>query len=110
MMKILAKWSPPKERGRFMVATLGGDIGVLVTMSLSGWLIESFGWQWAFYASAGFGFTFAVYWYFVVAESPAKHSRISAAERQYIEESMIGIKEGKKVFCAHEAGCIEILK
>lgn len=80
-----------------MVASLGGDIGILIGWSLSGWLIETFGWQWAFYASACVGCVFSLVWYLVMADTPANHPRITAAERQYIESSLVGISKGKKV-------------
>lgn len=46
---LVAHWSPPAEKGRFVSALLGGAVGTVATWSLSGPLIEKFGWSWAFY-------------------------------------------------------------
>lgn len=46
---LVAHWAPPAEKGKFVSALLGGAIGTVVTWSLTGPLIENFGWDYAFY-------------------------------------------------------------
>ncbi|KAI5642163.1 major facilitator superfamily domain-containing protein [Phthorimaea operculella] len=46
---LVAHWAPPAEKGKFVSTLLGGAIGTVVTWSLTGPLIENFGWDYAFY-------------------------------------------------------------
>lgn len=46
---LVAHWSPPAEKGKFVSALLGGAIGTVATWSITGPLIEDFGWEYAFY-------------------------------------------------------------
>lgn len=46
---LVAHWAPPAEKGKFVSCLLGGAIGTVVTWSLTGPLIENFGWSAAFY-------------------------------------------------------------
>lgn len=94
--KIISTWSPPNERGKFMSTLFGTDIGTVITWSLCGVLIETVGWQWAFYVPAALIAAFVVVWYFVVFDTPAEHPRILPTERQYIEESLTGLRAGLK--------------
>lgn len=55
---LVAHWAPPQEKGKFVSALLGGAIGTVVTWSLTGPLIENFGWDYAFYIPGMF-----VYYY-----------------------------------------------
>lgn len=53
-----------------------------------GVLIENYGWEIGFYVTSIFTFVFIVMWYYFVADSPAKHPRISLKERNMIKESI----------------------
>lgn len=46
---LTAHWAPPAEKGKFISSLLGGAIGTVVTWSLTGPVIEAFGWDYAFY-------------------------------------------------------------
>lgn len=81
-----------------MSTLFGTDIGTVVTWSLCGVLIETWGWQWAFYVPGFISALFTVLWFFVVYDTPAEHPRILPKERAYIEASLTGINEGLKVF------------
>jgi ACS family sodium-dependent inorganic phosphate cotransporter len=60
-------------------------------------IIETLGWDWAFYVSAIITFVFVAFWYFLVSDSPAKHKRIKSEEIEYIEKSLNNtISEEKK--------------
>ncbi|XP_041982129.1 putative inorganic phosphate cotransporter [Aricia agestis] len=85
---LVAHWAPPAEKGKFVSALLGGSIGTVVTWSLSGPLIENFGWSWAFYVPGVIGVVWCAFWWFLVYDSPVLHPRISEAERRYIIEAI----------------------
>lgn len=95
--KLISKWAPPVEKGRFLAALLGSDIGTVVGFSLCGVLIESLGWEYAFYVPAAMTAAFTVLFYFTMFDTPAKHPRIGEIERRYIEESLTGISAGPTV-------------
>ncbi|XP_044739524.1 sialin-like [Chrysoperla carnea] len=85
---MLAKWVPPKEKGRFMTALMGGTFGTVVTWSCVGYIIEFYGWVWAFYIPALITTLCGLLWYFTVFDTPELHTRISEEEREYILKSM----------------------
>jgi MFS transporter, ACS family, solute carrier family 17 (sodium-dependent inorganic phosphate cotransporter), other len=67
---LVAHWAPPEEKGKFVSALLGGAIGTVVTWSLTGPLIENFGWDYAFYVPGNY-FNFIIYLYPIVTKSNA---------------------------------------
>lgn len=81
---LVAHWAPPAEKGKFVSSLLGGAIGTVVTWSLSGPLIEKFGWSYAFYVPGIIGIVWCVAWWFLVYDSPVQHPRISEEEKAYI--------------------------
>ncbi|CAF4930865.1 unnamed protein product [Pieris macdunnoughi] len=85
---LVARWAPPTEKGRFVSALLGGAIGTVVTWSLTGPLIETFGWDFAFYVPGIIAALWCVAWWFLVYDSPVLHPRISEAEKAYILEAI----------------------
>lgn len=60
----------------------------VVTWMMLGVLIENYGWEIGFYVTSIFTFVFIAMWYYFVADSPAKHPRISLEERNMIKESI----------------------
>lgn len=85
---VIAKWAPPEEKGKFVSCVLGGALGTVITWALVGFIIESYGWVWAFYIPAVISFAIAILWWFTVADSPAKHPRITKEEKDFIEKSL----------------------
>ncbi|XP_032519232.1 putative inorganic phosphate cotransporter [Danaus plexippus] len=81
---LVAHWAPPAEKGKFVSALLGGAIGTVVTWSLSGPLIENFGWTYAFYVPGIIAIVWCAAWWFLVYDSPVIHPRISEEEKTYI--------------------------
>lgn len=76
---------------------MGGTFGTVITWPISGLLIESMGWDWAFYMVGLFVLIVTLIWFFVVADSPAQHRSISVKEREYIEKSLGDTITTKKV-------------
>lgn len=84
----MARWAPPAEKGKFVSAMMGGTLGTVVTWSLTGPLMERFGWASAFYVPAALTFVWCFFWWYLVADTPSDHPRISDAERKYILEAL----------------------
>ncbi|XP_050665915.1 uncharacterized transporter slc-17.2-like [Leptidea sinapis] len=81
---LVAHWAPPTEKGKFVSALLGGAIGTVVTWSLTGPLIENFGWDYAFYVPGIISIVWCGAWLLLVYDSPELHPRISDQEKEYI--------------------------
>lgn len=67
---------------------MGGTLGTVVTWSVTGPLVEKFGWASAFYAPGGLALIWCALWWYLVADTPADHPRISDTERKYISDAL----------------------
>lgn len=74
---------------------VGGAIGTVATWSIAGYLVESIGWDYAFYVPALLTGCFTIAWFLTTYDDPATHPRISAKEKEYIESSLCGITHVK---------------
>lgn len=86
--RLVSRWAPRSEVGLFMVANHGSNVGTVLAWVISGAIIESYGWQWSFYAVGIVIVGFLVLWWWTVYDSPARHPRIRPAERALIESSV----------------------
>ena len=92
--RLVASWVPPQERGLangLIFAGVGAGAGIappLVTF-----IMISYGWRAAFWASALIGLVVLVVWWWVVRERPQDHSRIKEPELNFITRA---IRAGKK--------------
>ncbi|XP_060804897.1 putative inorganic phosphate cotransporter [Amyelois transitella] len=85
---LVAHWAPPVEKGKFVSALLGGAIGTVVTWSLTGPLIENFGWDYAFYVPGTIAVFWCFLWWVLVYDSPVQHPRITESEKKYILDAI----------------------
>lgn len=97
----MVHWVPKNELGKFVSAFFGVDIGHVVGSIMCAYLIETFGWKWAYYVPAIFGVVFVIWTWWTIFDKPAEHPRISQAEQNYIEENLIGKNTGPKVNHTH---------
>uniref|UniRef100_A0A1A8J1B1 Sialin n=2 Tax=Nothobranchius TaxID=28779 RepID=A0A1A8J1B1_NOTKU len=89
MMAMWARWAPPLERSRLMTLSgSGGAFGAFVALSITGFICEKLGWPAVFYLCGGAGCFWALFWFFLVADDPRTHPRISEEEREYIISSV----------------------
>jgi len=93
---LIARWSAPKYRSTVtMLIFLGGDLGVVVGMLLSGVLCDygfAGGWPSVFYVFGMVGCVWSAAWFLLCYNSPATHPLISTTEREYWEK-IIGITD-----------------
>ncbi|XP_047476944.1 sialin-like [Penaeus chinensis] len=89
MHVLIASWAPPQERSKIASTIYAGmTLGTLVCMPFSGLLASELGWESVFYIQGGLSLLWYILWLIFVYDSPAKHPRISRAERRFIEESI----------------------
>uniref|UniRef100_A0A914W490 Major facilitator superfamily (MFS) profile domain-containing protein n=1 Tax=Plectus sambesii TaxID=2011161 RepID=A0A914W490_9BILA len=85
-------WSPPLERSLLTGMTYAGaQIGNVLTLPVSGLLCKygfDGGWPSVFYVLGVVALAWVVLWQVLIANSPSSHKRISAREREYIENSL----------------------
>lgn len=95
MHNIISKWAPPDEKGKFVAALLGGNLGTVFTFQLSGILTPLIGWRMVFYGEAALILIVTILWIVLVTNTPSVHSFISPKELQYIEQSLPNISKKK---------------
>lgn len=82
---LYSKWIPRSERSRAVAFTLGGiPMGTVLGLAISGYLVAAFGWTSVFYVFGAAGLVYAVIWYALVRDSPARHPDVAPAERELI--------------------------
>merc|ERR550525_508414 len=93
MHALLAQWIPPNERSRMAgIVYSGAQAGTVISLPISGFLCEAFGWPSVFYVFGFLGLVWWVGWCYLVYDSPQSHPRISTSERRYILDSLASSK------------------
>lgn len=97
IQEIIRRWAPPDERGIFLALLQFTGIGVVIDWSMSGFIIEQYGWMWAFYVVAVIYGIFTVLWFIIVYDSPSEHPRITEKEKEFILSKVTSSHDNKKV-------------
>lgn len=83
-IKAVAEWFPRSERSMAVgIVMVGPGLGSLIAPPLLGWLIISFGWEWAFIVPGAAGLLWLGVWQTRFGD-PETHPRIGEAERALI--------------------------
>lgn len=83
-IKAVAEWFPVKERALATgLFNAGTNVGAIVCPFAVPRMYEAWGWPVTFYATAGLGFVWLIFWR-VLYENPESQPKLSAAERTYI--------------------------
>jgi ACS family sodium-dependent inorganic phosphate cotransporter len=70
---LFPRWVPEEERSRAVSLLLSGiPVGTLVGLSLSGFLIDAYGWPSVFYVFGTLGFVWTMLWIVLVHDRPEK--------------------------------------
>jgi ACS family hexuronate transporter-like MFS transporter len=84
-IKTVAEWFPKKERAFATgIFNAGSNVGAILAPALVPIIALSMGWRWAFVITGLAGLVWVVFW-IPLYHRPSDHSRLSAAERAYIE-------------------------
>src|SRR5215471_15061260 len=83
-MKATAEWFPAGERGLAGgIYNIGASVGSMIAPPLVVWAILTYNWQASFVITGGMGLLWVALWV-MFYESPEKHRRLTAQERDYI--------------------------
>ncbi len=83
-VKTTAEWFPKKERAFATgIFNSGSNIGAVIAPLSVPFIAKAYGWQWAFIITGSIGFLWVIAW-FLIYEKPQKHTKLSAAEFEYI--------------------------
>ncbi|TWW78379.1 sialin isoform X1 [Takifugu rubripes] len=89
MYTMWAAWAPPLERSRlFSISYIGGQLGTVIALPLSGEICFYLDWTYVFYIFGAIGLFWFILWSFLAFDSPNTHPRISEEERIYINASL----------------------
>jgi ACS family hexuronate transporter-like MFS transporter len=82
--KLVAEWFPAKERGLAGgIYNIGASFGAVFAPPLVAWAVMMHSWRLAFVIAGGIGLVWALLWFFTY-DTPARHRRLGAAEREHI--------------------------
>lgn len=83
--KAISEWFPPRERGVANgLVNAAAATGAILAPPLIVWIAHMWGWRAAFVMTGALGFVWMIFWlrwYWI----PARHPRVTAAERELIE-------------------------
>jgi ACS family sodium-dependent inorganic phosphate cotransporter-like MFS transporter 5 len=91
-------WAPPRERSRLISAAMAGmHCGTIISLPMSGVILTYLGWRSIFYIFGSLGCAWTVLWFYIVRESPQRHSTIHPHELDYLSLALrSGVGFGKK--------------
>ena len=83
---LYGRWVPIQERSRAVGLTNSGiPLGTVFALILTPIIVQSLGWEWAFYLFGLVGLVWFIFWYRMVTARPELHSDISPNELSYIQ-------------------------
>ncbi|XP_030383667.1 putative inorganic phosphate cotransporter [Scaptodrosophila lebanonensis] len=95
---LLASWVPAKERGKLGALVLGGgQVGTILGNSLSGVIIEAYGWEVVFYFFGGLGVVWFLIFCVLCFSDPSSHPFIKPTEREYLMKEIGNIDRHKNL-------------
>lgn len=84
---LYSKWVPLAERSRAIGLTNSGiPMGTVFALIVTPYIVEAFGWEWAFYLFGAIGVLWFLVWHATVTSSPEQHPDISELELQSIRD------------------------
>lgn len=98
VLVILSNWFPENEIGRanalFMTST---SLAAIVTNPISGWIVESYHWQWLFIGEGIVSLMLIFIWMPFIEDTPEKAKWLSDEERSYLvttlrKEKMVSLE------------------
>jgi len=100
---LIANWAPTEEKGKFLSLIPFSGIGAVIEWSMAGYIIENYGWKYAFYVVAVILGIFAVLCFINIYDTPSKHPRITDEEKEFILSKLSTSHNKKKVICVCNA-------
>jgi len=95
---LYSRWVPLKERARAVaLANSGIPLGTVFALVVTPYIVESFGWEWAFYLFGVVGVFWYLLWQAQVTSKPADHPAVTEAELADIADGVTPQTEAQKV-------------
>ena len=95
-IKATAEWFPKKERALATgIFNSGANIGAVFAPVMVPWILGVYGWEMAFIVTGAIGFVWLIFWW-IYYETPAKHSKLSKEEFDYIHSDNEEIDANEK--------------
>jgi sugar phosphate permease len=83
---LTARWMRRSEAARAQsIYYIGMPVGIMITMPTVVWIIQTWGWQMAFFSFAFVGFVWCAFWWWYGRDKPEQHPKISQEELDYIK-------------------------
>lgn len=109
-LKSIAEWFPRSERTLAVgIVTVGPGLGAVLSPPLLGWLIVSYGWQWAFIVPGLAGFLWLWVWQ-TYYHSPSRHPSLSTDERALIQAGQQEELANEAVAEGSQPGLLQLLR
>lgn len=83
---LVAKWSPPNEKNRFIWTLQGGTFGSIFLFAIISGIAEGINWECGWYLPALMMMVWIVFWWLFAYDSPEEHPGITEKEKNYIIE------------------------
>ncbi|XP_063227167.1 sialin-like isoform X1 [Bacillus rossius redtenbacheri] len=94
--QIETSWFPPDERQQmYGIIHAANHIDHIISASLTGVLIENYGWEFPFYLYGGISTASLVLWLVFVYDTPQTHPHITEEEKEYITSRVNKITDTK---------------
>ena len=94
-------WAPKEEMSQLLMTIfVGATVGTTTVMSLGGVIVQHYGWPSIFYFSGGLTLMWAVFWYFLVFDSPREHPTITKEGMGFKTDAL------QKQFMAKASKCV----
>jgi ACS family hexuronate transporter-like MFS transporter len=88
-IKTVAEWFPPEERSLAIgIFNSGSNVGAILAPLIVPWVTLRYGWHAAFLVTGCFSAVWIMWWFFNY-RAPADHSRLTKAERRYINDDAV---------------------
>ena len=85
---LYSRWVPLTERSRAVGLTNSGiPMGTVFALVVTPYIVQTLGWEWAFYLFGAVGVVWYAVWHFAVTARPAEHPAVTAEELAEIEAS-----------------------
>ena len=101
VLTMISNWFPDAERGRAnAIVIMFVPIAGIITAPLSGWIITALDWRWLFIIEGLMSIVVLVLWAFTVYDRPQEARWISAAEKNYLVQTLAAEQQaiaGKEV-------------
>lgn len=81
---LVAKWSPPDEKARFVWSLLGGTFGTILTYPMIAGIADNINWEFGWYIPSLAMLVWVFFWWLLAYDSPQEHPSITDEEKNYI--------------------------